>query len=73
MESFVEVVPMELFQEYKEGGIIISPDPKDAPFFALALKLKGIIWSNEPRLKRQSKVKVFSTKEMREELEIFHI
>ncbi len=70
MESFVEIIPMGSFQEFKEESITVSPDPKDAPFFALALKLKGTIWSNEPRLKRQSKVRVLSTRDLLKELGI---
>jgi predicted nucleic acid-binding protein len=70
MESFVEIMPMGFFQEFKDEGIKVSPDPKDAPFFALALKLKGSIWSNEPRLKRQSKVRVLSTRDLLKELGI---
>ncbi len=70
LEHFVEVKPITFFQEFKEEANRTSPDFKDAPFFALALKLNAAIWSNEPRLKRQSKVKVFSTREIMEELGI---
>lgn len=64
LEHFVEVKPITFFQEFKEEAKRTSPDLKDALFFALALKLNAAIWSNEPRLKRQSKVKVFSTREI---------
>ena len=60
----IEVVPMDFFKNHKEKGLACSPDPKDAPFFALALKLGGEIWSNEPRLKRQKVVKVYSTADL---------
>ncbi len=39
IDSFVEIIPLEFFQEFKEEGVKVSPDLKDAPFFALALKL----------------------------------
>lgn len=61
LKQCVEVVPMNFFNDYKEKGLSCSPDPKDAPFFALALKLGGEIWSNEPRLKKQKFVKIYST------------
>lgn len=64
LRSFVEVVPLELFSACKEQAQTVSPDPKDAPFFALALQLNAALWSNEPRLKRQAVVKVLSTKEL---------
>ncbi len=39
----------------------ISPDPKDADYFALALKLNCSIWSNDKRLSEQKKVSIMST------------
>lgn len=65
LEFFVEVKPSEFFDEFSSEAKQISPHPKDAPFFALALKPDSDIWSNEPRLKRQSRVKVFNTDELR--------
>ncbi|PIN85274.1 MAG: hypothetical protein COV47_03030 [Candidatus Diapherotrites archaeon CG11_big_fil_rev_8_21_14_0_20_37_9] len=41
----------------------ISPDPKDVPYFALALKLRCPIWTNDKLLKKQKKVKIISTSE----------
>ncbi len=52
------------FEDYKDEAKKISPDLKDAPFFALALKLGVGIWSNESRLKNQDRVKVFSTRDL---------
>ena len=42
----------------------ISPDINDTEYFALALKLKCSIWSNDKKLKKQNKVKVYSTEEI---------
>jgi predicted nucleic acid-binding protein len=64
LQYFVRTVPSEFFEDLKEEAKRISPDLKDSPFFALALKLSCGIWSNEKRLKRQSRVSVFSTREM---------
>lgn len=43
-------------------------DPKDTPYLALALTINAAIWSNDPHLRQQSLVKVYSTKELVEEL-----
>jgi len=45
-----------------------SPDPDDAEYFALALKLGCPLWSEEKKLKKQSKVKVYNTPELLQEL-----
>ena len=69
LKQCIEVVPLDFFKDYKEKGKICSPDPKDAPFFSLALKLQGNIWSNEPRLKKQNFLKVYSTPDLIQWLE----
>lgn len=43
---------------------LLSPDPNDCPYFALALKLGCPIWSNDKRLKTQYNVKVYSTEDL---------
>ncbi len=47
----------------------ISPDPDDAIYFALAIKLNCPIWSNDKKLKQQDIVKIYSTHELFELLE----
>jgi predicted nucleic acid-binding protein len=42
----------------------MRPHLKDVEYFALALKLDCPIWSNEKAFKKQSRVKVISTKEL---------
>ena len=51
-------------------GIKFSPDPDDVEYFALALKLNCPIWSEDKLLKKQSKVKVYSTSDLLKELGI---
>ena len=46
----------------------ISPDPDDVPYFALALKLHCGIWSNDKKLKEQTKINVYSTEDIIEYL-----
>lgn len=45
------------------------PDKKDAPYFAVALKLGCPLWSNDYALKKQDNVAVFSTAELIKKLE----
>ena len=45
-------------------GLKLAPHPKDAEYFALALKFDFPIWSNEKAFKKQSVVKVFSTSDL---------
>ena len=42
----------------------ISPDEKDVDYFALALKLKCPIWSNDKNLRDQNIIKIYSTEEL---------
>ena len=42
----------------------ICPDRSDIPFFALAMKMRIPIWSNDKKLKEQSEVVVYSTAEL---------
>ncbi len=65
LRLFIETKPMDFFKEYKDKAESITPDKKDSPFFALALQLKADLWSNEPRLKKQSTVKVITTRELK--------
>jgi predicted nucleic acid-binding protein len=42
----------------------ISPDPKDALYFALALKLDLPIWTNDSRLGNQNEIQIIDTTEL---------
>ena len=60
----IKFVPLEEFIDSISDAKIISPHSKDIEYFALALKLDCVIWSDEKLLKEQSKVKVLFTKEL---------
>ena len=63
----VVIVPNEVLVPYKEEAleIVKDVDPDDVIFVACALAYpNSIIWSNDRRLKKQSKVKVLNTKEI---------
>lgn len=68
MAIFVEFVPLEEYSKFLKQAAPI-PDKDDIDFVALALKLNLPIWSNDPHLKQQSQVKVFTTRELLEKLE----
>ncbi|MFH1224864.1 MAG: PIN domain-containing protein [Candidatus Diapherotrites archaeon] len=62
-------VPLpEDYSEFLEEAVRISPDKKDAPYIALALKLECPLWSQDAKLKKQQKVRVYSTTELVKEL-----
>ena len=68
MAISVKFIPMEDYKNFLKNALVISPDSNDVDFLALALKLKIPIWSNDKELKKQWKIKVFSTKDI---LELF--
>jgi len=67
---FINTVPTERYEnKIKEAYDIMKDiDEKDTYYIALALKLNCPIWSNDTDLKKQNKVKVYTTKELLEEL-----
>ncbi len=60
----ITIIPLEELIDYIDEAERITPDPKDLAYFALALKLNGVIWSNDKKLKEQNRVKVYSTHEL---------
>lgn len=64
LEKEIEIVPFEEFIGVYKEAEQISPDPDDVQYFALALKLKGAVWSNDKALKKQNVVKVLSTNDV---------
>lgn len=65
LEKRIVLIPQEELQPFIDKAKRISPDVKDAPYVAAALKLKIPIWSNDAALKqKQVTVKVYSTEEI---------
>ena len=61
----ISIVLSEEIEPFIEKAKEISPDIKDVPYVALALKLNIAIWSNDKKLKeKQNVVKVYSTEEV---------
>ncbi len=70
LKSVISIMPSQEYNEFGSEAKKLSPHKsgKDTPYFALALKLNCAIWSNEPAFKKQSRIKIFNTKELREHL-----
>ena len=64
LRTNIKILPFAEFEEYAEKAKQISPDPNDIHYFALALKLKCFIWSNDKKLKEQNVIKIYSTEEI---------
>ncbi|MBI2136667.1 DNA-binding protein [Candidatus Woesearchaeota archaeon] len=64
LKDIFTVVPQEEYSKFIDEAEITSPDKKEVMYFALALKLKCGIWSNDKKLKEQDKVKVYPTEEV---------
>lgn len=59
------IIPLEELTEYINKAEQITPDPNDFVYFALALKLKCAIWSNDKELKnKQNIIKVYNTSDL---------
>ncbi|UCE75523.1 MAG: hypothetical protein JSV56_10795 [Methanomassiliicoccales archaeon] len=61
----IELIPHEEIKPFIDKARAISPDIKDVPYVALALKLHIFIWSNDKALKeKQREVVVYSTSDL---------
>ena len=64
-ERNVILIPKEEIEPFVEKAEKISPDAKDVPYLALALKLRFGLWSNDGDLKeKQNAIQVYSTEEL---------
>lgn len=68
LKKVIRVVPKKEFDPFFEEAKQLTSDEDDVPYLALALKLKIPIWSNDKKLKTQDKVKVYSTEDLKKEL-----
>ncbi|MBW2974168.1 hypothetical protein KY366_00470 [Candidatus Woesearchaeota archaeon] len=70
LRTVVKFTGEEEYLKFLPEAKKISPDPDDSDFFALALQLNCPIWSGDKRLKKQPRVKVLSTRDLEDELEL---
>ena len=68
VEENIEFVKVSGYEDFLEKAKTLLSDPDDADFLALAALINAAIWSNDPHLKQQSLVNVFTTKELVEKL-----
>lgn len=66
LKGQIEIISSYDFVDKISEADVTSPDPNDVHYFALALKFNFSIWSNDKKMKKQNKVKVFNTKEILE-------
>ena len=64
VEEDIEFIKVSEYEEFLEKATILLSDPDDVDFLAAALSKKATIWSNDPHLKQQSLVSVFTTEDL---------
>jgi len=68
LEKNITFFRLSEYRDFLDISANALPDPDDADFLALALAVNAEIWSNDPHLKQQSLVRVYSTKELIDKL-----
>lgn len=63
----IQIINKQEYSHFLQTSIYLIHDKKDAPYLATALKLNCPIWSNDKELKKQKKVKIFTTEELLKE------
>lgn len=64
IEESIEFFKESEYEKFLKTAKTLVSDPDDIDFLALALKLNCSIWSNDPHLKEQSLIPVFTTSEL---------
>lgn len=64
VEESIEFIKVSKYEEFLEKATTLLSDPDDVDFLAAALSKNATIWSNDPHLKKQSLVKVFTTEDL---------
>ncbi|MBI5872157.1 PIN domain-containing protein [archaeon] len=70
LKDIITLVPKEEYAKFIEKAEKFSPDLKDTLYLALALKLKCAVWSNDKKIRNQNKVRIYSTGELKKELNL---
>ncbi|HLD03127.1 MAG TPA: putative toxin-antitoxin system toxin component, PIN family [Candidatus Nanoarchaeia archaeon] len=60
----INIVDDNEIEDIVPSALSISPDPNDALYFAVAMKLNCCLLSNDKKLKNQNRVKVYSAEEI---------
>ena len=65
VKAKITTIPNEETEIHMDEARRICPDQKDADYFALALKLKCPVWSNDKQVKnKQNEIRVYNTEEL---------
>ncbi len=64
LRRHIVFVEESFYSEYIPLALEISPDPNDADFVALSLKMGYPLWSNDARLKAVKEITVLNTGEV---------
>lgn len=64
VEESINFIELKEYEKFLKEAKLSIPDPDDVDFLALALLTNSAIWSNDPHLKKQSLVPVFTTKDL---------
>lgn len=65
LKNKIEMIPLGELVPYLDEAEGICPDPDDVAYFALALKMKCGIWTNDRDLKeKQNVIQVYSTEDL---------
>lgn len=68
VEESIEFIKVSKYEEFLEKAAALLSDPDDVDFLAVSLSINSAIWSNDQHLKKQSLVKVYTTKELADKL-----
>jgi predicted nucleic acid-binding protein len=64
LKKRITIITNKETEPYLREARRISPDKKDTDYFAVALKQKCPIWSNDKILKSQDKIRIYNTEEL---------
>ena len=64
ISSRINFIPYTEFKKQISFAEKITPDEKDTEYFALALHLNCGIWTNDAKLKKLDRVKIYTTTEI---------
>jgi len=65
LKKHIKIIPNEETEKFISEAEKICPDKKDIDYFALTLKLKCPLWSNDKILKtKQNIIEVYSTEDL---------
>ena len=64
IKNKIKTIANEETEDYLPKAEKICPDKKDVDYFALALRLKCSIWSNDRLLKNQQIIPIYSTSDL---------